>query len=178
MRSGERSNLRQPNSMSYTPPIGVPKTSEWGPLLWCMLHGAIEKMGFTPVKSILEDQRREFISILRFVEGIMPCPLCRNHYHEYRAKNPIDKLPVDPLEFKAAARKWLFDLHEDVNKRNHSSWEIYLEQLPERYSSVDVNTKSQELYNLLDSALRIRLIEGESYKKFKTHYKLYLRYCM
>ena len=163
--------------MSLLPP-GMPKTSEWGPLLWILLHGGIEKMGFSSVKSILEDQRREFITILRYVEAIMPCPLCRNHYREFRTKNPIDKFPQDPMEFKGAARKWLFDLHEEINVQKYSSWEIYLEQLPERYSSVDLNGKSSELYSVLDRALRIRLIEGEAYKKFKTHYKLYLRYCM
>lgn len=163
--------------MSFLPP-GMPKTSEWGPLLWILLHGGIEKMGNSSVKSILEDQRREFITILRYVEAIMPCPLCRNHYHDYRSKNPIDKLPLDPTEFKIAARTWLFDLHQEINNRNNSSWEIYLEQLPERYSSMDLNGKSSELYSVLDRALRIRLIDGENYKKFKTHYKLYLRYCM
>ena len=162
---------------SQTAPVGVPKNSEWGPLLWMLLHGGVEKMGASTIKSILDDQRREFLIILKSVEGIMPCALCRNHFREYRMRFPIDKLPADPAEFKKSARKWLFDLHEAVNDRNQSPRVWTIDMLPEKYSSLDLMEKSQELYLLFDKALRVRAIEGEIYKKFKTHYALFLRYC-
>lgn len=162
---------------SQTAPVGIPKNSEWGPLLWCLLHGGVEKMGSTAIKSILDDQRREFLIVLKMVEGIMPCALCRNHFREYRMRYPIDKLPVDPVQFKVAVRKWLFDLHEAVNDRNQAARILTIDMLPEKYSSLDLMEKSQELYILLDKALRVRAIEGELYKKFKIHYALFLRYC-
>lgn len=157
--------------------VGIPKNSEWGPLLWILLHGGVEKMGSSTIRSILDDQRREFIIILKTLEGIMPCALCRNHFREFRMKQSIDRLPVDPSEFKIASRKWLFDLHEAVNERNSTSRILTLDMLADMYSSSDLIGKSQELYRLLEGAVRVRAIEGELFKKFKTHYALFLRYC-
>lgn len=162
---------------SQTPLVGIPKTSEWGPLLWILLHGGVEKMGSSSIKSILEDQRREFLIVLKTVEGIMPCALCRNHFREYRMRLPIDKLPADPAVFKSACRKWLFDLHEAVNERNQSPHIWTIDMLQEKYSSLDLSGKSQELYLVLEKAVRVRAIDGEYFKKFKTHYALFLRYC-
>jgi hypothetical protein len=157
--------------------VGIPKNSEWGPLLWTLLHGGVEKMGSSAIRSILDDQRREFILVLKTVEGIMPCALCRNHFREFRMKQSIDKLPVDPSEFKIASRKWLFDLHDAVNERNQRPWVLTVDMLPSLYASSDLIGKSQELYRFLEGAVRVRAIEGELFKKFKTHYALFLRYC-
>jgi hypothetical protein len=157
--------------------IGIPKNSEWGPILWTLLHGGVEKMGSSAIRSILDDQRREFILVLKTLEGIMPCALCRNHFREFRMKQSIDKLPIDPSEFKVASRKWLFDLHEGVNERNNGSRILTIDMLPSLYAPLDLTGKSQELYRLLEGAVRVRAIEGELFKKFKIHYALFLRYC-
>lgn len=157
--------------------LGIPKNSEWGPRLWILLHGGVEKMGSSTIKSILDDQRREFIIILKTLEGIMPCALCRNHFREFRMKHSIDRLPTDPSQFKIASRKWLFDLHEEANERTSVSRILTLDMIPDMYRSSDLTGKSQELYRLLEGAVRVRAIDGELFKKFKTHYALFLRYC-
>lgn len=157
--------------------VGVPKNTEWGPRLWILLHGGVEKMGFTTIRSILDDQRREFILVLKTLEGIMPCALCRNHFREYRIKHSIDKLPTDPSEFKIASRTWLFNLHEAANERTTASRSITLDMIPDLYCSLDLVRTSQELYRMLEGAVRVRAIEGDLVKKFKTHYALFLRYC-
>lgn len=166
--------------ITETAPVGIPKTSDWGPILWILLHGGVEKMGASPIQSILEDQRREFGIVLKLLEDIIPCVYCRSHFHDYRVKSPIEKLPTEPKAFKIACRKWLYDLHEQVNQRNCVGEyipAITLDMLPTKYSSLDLMRKSQELYMYLDCALRVRGIDAEAYKKFKRHYAVFVRYC-
>jgi hypothetical protein len=126
---------------------------------------------------ILDDQRRECILILRYVETIMPCALCRNHYREYRMMNPIDKLPIIIPAGLRAARKWLFDLHESVNERNKLVRVLTVDMLPEKYSSLDLLMKNPRSYMFYSIRRFVFVRLKQVYKKFKTHYALFLRYC-
>lgn len=158
--------------------LGVPKNSEWGPVLWEMLHGAAEKLCRSPIRQIQEDQRREMILVLRYVEVVMPCAMCRGHYREWRIKYPIDKFPGDPQAFKQAVREWLFNLHQEVNDSHQLARVMTVGDLEDRYGGIDLKAKSAEFYWLMERALRLRVIEGEPLKRFRTHYTYLLRLFM
>ena len=70
--------------MSAMADVSVPKNSEWGPALWEVLHGILERVGKTPHQYIRDDQQREVLHALRMLDVIMPCALCRKHYQECR----------------------------------------------------------------------------------------------
>ncbi len=164
--------------MSYDIPIetyGIPKNNEWGPLLWQMLHGVAEKLGSAPNHMIFMDHRREMIFILRYVETIMPCSLCRSHYAAWRTSHPIDKLPETQAEFRQAVRKWLFDLHEDVNQSRGFSSGLTLDQLSMMYKGYDLKELGKQFEFLLQRALRLKAIDREAMKKFSTHYTFLTR---
>lgn len=158
--------------------MGVPKNSEWGPVLWEMLHGAAEKIGRTPIKSIADDQRREMILVLRYVEVVMPCAMCRGHYKIWRTKNPIDRLPEDMVAFKAAVREWLFNLHQEINDTRELARVMTLGDLEDRYGSVNLKEKSTVFFGLMERALRLRIIESEPLKRFNTHFTYLMRLLM
>jgi len=167
--------------MSGTLPIeslGVPKNSEWGPVLWEMLHGAAEKIGRTPIKSIAVDQRREMILVLRYVEVAMPCAMCRAHYKIWRTKNPIDKLPEEMEAFKKAVREWLFNLHQEVNDSRDLARVMTVGDLEDRYGSVNLKEKSAVFFGLMERALRLRVLESEPLKRFNTHFTYLIRLLM
>ena len=149
---------------------GIPKNSEWGPLLWQMLHAVAEKLGHAPSHTIFLDQRREMIFVLRDIENVMPCPMCRNHYREWRSKRPIDQLPETQSEFREAVRRWLFDLHEDVNRSRGFESGLVLEQLRPMYAGYDIKELGRQFAFLLNRALRLRAIERDSMVRFNTHY--------
>ena len=155
--------------------LGVPKNSEWGPVLWQLLHGVAQQIGKTPVKQMLTDQRREFILVLRYIENIMPCPLCRQHYHQWRFTHPIDKFP-DGQEFFTSVRQWLFELHENVNKSRNIESGISLESLSTLYKTIDLKQKLGELSALLERAVRLRAVESEKVKSFQKHFTFLIRF--
>lgn len=149
---------------------GIPKNNEWGPLLWQMLHGAAEKLARTSNPSIFLDQRREMIFILRDVEAVMPCQLCRNHYREWRTKNPIDQFPETQSEFRDTVRRWLFDLHENVNQSRGFISGLTLEQLGSMYSGYDLKELGKQFDSLINRAIRLRAVDRDLAKRFSTHF--------
>lgn len=158
--------------------LGVPKNSEWGPVLWEMLHGAVEKLGRTPIKSIADDQRREMTLVLRYVEVVMPCAMCRGHYREYRTKHPIDRLPEDIQAYKNAVREWLFNLHQEITDAAGLARVMTVGDLADRYGSVNLKEKSTVFFGLMERALRLRVIESEVLKRFNTHFTYLMRLFM
>ena len=158
--------------------LGVPKNTEWGPVLWEMLHGAVERLGRTPVKSIHDDQRREMTLVLRYVEVVMPCAMCRGHYREYRTKHPIDRFPDEIQAYKATVREWLFNLHQEITDGAGLARIMTIGDLADRYGSVNLKEKSAEFFKLMDRAIRLRVLEPEPLKRFNTHYTFLMRLLM
>lgn len=158
--------------------LGIPKNNEWGPILWEMLHGIAEKLGRNTIKQIQDDQRREMIMVLRYTENVMPCALCRGHYKEWRSKHPIDKLPEEMNAFKEAVRAWLFNLHQEINDSRELARVITIGDLVDRYGSIDLKERAGDFYKLMERALRLKAIESENMKRFRTHYTYLLRLLM
>jgi hypothetical protein len=158
--------------------LGVPKNSEWGPVLWEMLHGVVEKLGRTTIKSIADDQRREMILVLRYIEVVMPCAMCRAHYREWRTKHPIDKLPEEAQAFKAAVREWLFNLHQEINDSRGLARVMTLGDLEDRYGYANLKEVSAVFFGLMERAVRLRVLDREPFRKFNTHFTFLLRLLM
>jgi len=84
-------------------------TSVWGPGLWHYLH----TMSFNyPVQPTIDDKKnyRNFVLSLKYV---LPCKFCRINLIDNLKKIPLnDKV----LKNRANFSKWMFYLHEHVNK--------------------------------------------------------------
>ena len=155
--------------------FGVPKNSEWGPLLWQMLHGVAEKLGRAPNQLLFLDQRREMIFILRDLENIMPCQLCRNHYKVWRSKRPIDQFPETQAEFREAVRIWIYDLHENINTSHDYVSGVTLDQLGPMYTGYDLKELGRQFAFLLNRAVRLKAVDIQIAKRFNTHYTFLTR---
>lgn len=156
--------------------LGIPKKNEWGPVLWEILHGLVERLGRTTVPQILVDQRREIILVLRYVEQIMPCAVCRNHYHEWRTSHPLEKLPQQYDEFRMAIRAWLYNLHNEVNESKEIPPPFPIEELSVRYGSVNFRSKLEILFPLLNRGIPLKEVDKDALKKFRTHLNLLLSF--
>lgn len=93
-----------------------PQNEEWGPLLWWILHTLAEKAGRQTNPISQGDEQRAWPLFLKELPTALPCPFCREHLQGYVAAHPF-ALPQDPYEWKTYVPTYLYELHEDVNKR-------------------------------------------------------------
>ena len=155
-------------------PLTAPQNEQWGPLLWKVLHSFAEKLGKQSHPSILEDQRREFLLFLHYVGETMPCKKCREHYAAWRKQNPLDALPKNK-DFFAAVRKWLYDLHCNVNTERGIQTQVQFDDLPTLYSGNELSKSAEELWKLYSNAVQLKLIPYEPYQRLRAHHKFLMK---
>ena len=113
------------------------RMANWGPHLWKILHTSAEHLGKPRPPLMQTDEVNRWMFVLKAVENAMPCALCRAHYKEWVAKNPVAQFTMlRGLPLRERARKWLYDLHENVNAGRKVVSGITLEQMPELYGSL------------------------------------------
>ena len=108
------------------PQENYPENKEWGPLLWTVLHGLAEYAGKSP-EFFKYEEVTAWLTILKQLQFIIPCTDCRQHYTAYYKANPLTKDNIIQN-----IRIWLFNLHNDVNKRKEVDI-FLLENLSESY---------------------------------------------
>ena len=84
----------------------------FGPSTWKTLHSIAWNYAEHEDAPTVEE-KRDIIDFFRILENLLPCPSCRKHFGVYMLKHPID------ASSRSALVRWLFDLHNDVNKRTH-----------------------------------------------------------
>ncbi len=139
----------------------------WGPPLWRMLHGIAEALGNQPVPMLATDEAHEIVFLLRDVEKIMPCQLCRGHYRQWRKDHPLEEL--DKLRgymLKTGVRKWLYDCHENVNRSRGQESQISLDQMEMMYTSIDLQKEWAEFYTQIKLSTEIGLVSQSVLQAF------------
>ena len=140
--------------------------SDWGPPLWKILHASAERAGAYSTEMRMVDEIRAWIRLLKTTEGVLPCPLCRNHYMEWRkAHPPEDLLRYRGSIFKEELRRWLWGLHEHVNTHRGIQPEARLsfEDLSGAYASVtrqEIQQSMGDLVKQFEKAVLYRQVQG------------------
>jgi len=101
-------------------------TSVWGPPMWHYLH----TMSFNyPVNPTPEDKKhyKDFILNLQYV---LPCKYCRINLSNNFKKKPLQKCH---MENRDAFSRYIYDLHEIVNKMLHKKSQLSYCEVRERY---------------------------------------------
>jgi hypothetical protein len=101
-------------------------TTVWGPAMWHYLH----TMSFNyPVNPTLDDKTnyRNFILNLK---NVLPCKYCR-----INLKNNLKKKPIQmcDMENRNTFSRYVYDLHETVNKMLHKKSNLTYCDVRERY---------------------------------------------
>ncbi len=82
----------------------------WGTALWSILHHCTERIGTIPL-SDRQMEQNVWKQLLDYLKKSLPCIKCRTHYTMYyERKGP-------PEVKRESIRRWLYDLHSDVNVR-------------------------------------------------------------
>jgi hypothetical protein len=101
-------------------------TKIWGPAMWHYLH----TMSFNyPVKPTLEDKKhyKEFVTNLQYV---LPCKYCRMNLTNNFKKKPIQ---MCHMESRDTFSRYIYELHETVNKMLHKKSNLTFCEVRERY---------------------------------------------
>lgn len=90
-------------------------TSVWGPSLWHYLHIISFNYPVNPTKR-LKQKYKEFVMNLRYT---LPCKYCRDNLKNNLKQHPLNE---KALKNRTNFSRWMFDLHELINKmlKKHS----------------------------------------------------------
>lgn len=110
----------------------------WGPPTWKSLHSITFAYPNNPTK---EDKKhyRIFFEMLAYV---LPCKSCRMSYAEF-IKTDETKITNEVFKNRRNLTKWLYDVHERVNKKIGVSYNITYEDLVETYESFKAKCSKQ-----------------------------------
>ena len=107
----------------------------WGPNLWKFLHFLTLSYPENPSE---EEQNRVF-DFLTSLHEILPCEKCRNNFNKH-----LTTLSDAILKDNVLLVKWLFNVHNDVNKSNNKDVLDY-NHFIDLYSTVKKPEKPEEI---------------------------------
>jgi hypothetical protein len=134
-------------------------TTVWGPSMWHYLH----TMSFNyPVCPSLSDKNhyRDFVLNLQYT---LPCGKCRNNLRKNFKRLP---LTMKAMESRSTFSKYIYDLHEVVNKMLHKKPNLTYLDVKERYEHFRARcAKPADSILLTRSRLAKRKNRGRTMKK-------------
>ena len=144
-----------------------PEATEWGPVLWSILHGIAERVGTTPFPIYRADERRSLIQFFNSIGPMIPCPTCKAHFEAFLKENPVEPslktLPYEQL--RPFVRHWFWDLHNVVNESKGVA--AFPEaDLQATYGSIKIRMPVQQLRSPMMKAIKISGSQLLSYEKF------------
>lgn len=142
-------------------------SKSWGSPLWRILHGLAECLGRQPVAMLATDEAHEIVFLLRDVEKILPCQLCRSHYHQWRKDHPLEQIDLlRGAALRAAVKEWLYGLHEEVNVQRGTPSGLTVEDLSGLYGSVDFKEAWGEFLTKVKASAEIGLVSQTVLQSF------------
>lgn len=131
-----------------------PQNEEWGPHLWLILHTLAEKAGRQTNAITMGDEQRIWPLFIRALPATLPCPYCRDHLQTYTASHPFE-LPSTYHQVQAYIRKYIYDLHEDVNTRLGKK-SFPFDDLQTTYTSIaPLSSATSKLESLVKKAIQM-----------------------
>ena len=101
-------------------------TTVWGPSLWHFLH----IMSFNYPNEPTNEQKHYYMNFILSLENILPCKYCR-----INLKKNFKVLPlrISTMKNRFTFSKYIYDLHEHINKMLNKKSGLTYEIVKERY---------------------------------------------
>lgn len=149
------------------PPEIYPDASEWGPILWSIVHALAEKAGKSPIPLYREDERRAWIHLFSALGKTIPCPSCKDHYDSYLRENPVeaDLKSMGYEQIGPYIRRWFWELHNWVNE-SYGKPAFAFEDLSAAYGRFNVRDALKRLDVPMKRAIRLRSGQFFGYNEF------------
>ena len=115
-------------------------TSIWGPSLWHFLHA----MSFNyPVKPTQKD-KKNYKKFYKQLHHVLPCGKCRQNFKKNLKKKP---LTLKNLKNRETFSRWVFDIHELINKMLNKRSNLTYKQIRTRYEHFRARCKTRRRKN-------------------------------
>lgn len=101
-------------------------TSVWGPPMWHVLH----TISFNYPVEPTEEQKKHYYKFYRNLRNILPCRYCRDNLVNNLKKHKLTKATMKNRE---TLSRWVYELHEIVNKMLGKESGLSYEDVRERY---------------------------------------------
>ena len=106
-------------------------TSIWGQSMWHSLHC----VSFTYPDNPTDDDKNNYKKYFEILKFVLPCCACRNHYNEHTQINGDHQLTDLVFENKTSLTKWVYELHEKVNKSLGMNYDITYDDICLKYET-------------------------------------------
>ena len=115
-------------------------TTQWGPSAWFFLHNV--SFGF-PIENskITKELKQRYYAFFYNLQFVLPCKKCRDNY----SKNINDKdtkLDLNVFNTRESFKKWLFNLHNKVNKLTGKTIQFTYKELNDKYEKLRAKCNS------------------------------------
>jgi hypothetical protein len=98
----------------------------WGPSAWHLLH----TISFNYPVHPTEEEKKYYMDFVLNFQYVLPCGKCRKNLIKNFKKLP---LTMDDMESRNTFSKYVYNLHEAVNKMLHKTSNLTYKQVQERY---------------------------------------------
>ena len=109
----------------------------WGSHAWIFLHSITYNYPDNPSVNDINNHYNFF----RLLKDVLPCNTCRYHYKQNLEKFPLSS---DILSSKQNLIKWLFKIHNSINKMNNKP-EITLEEMNMIYNNLYTKNANKKI---------------------------------
>jgi hypothetical protein len=106
------------------------QTRVWGPAGWIFLHCIAQNYPQEPTS----EQQEHYRSFFRLVGNVLPCKYCRDSYQQF-INEPGTRLDDSVMKNRQTFTKWLYDIHNKINKKLGINDPITFRQVTEKYES-------------------------------------------
>ena len=105
-------------------------TAIWGPPLWTYLHTISFYYPWEPT----EKQKNDMFTQMKLLANTLPCNICRENYKKNIKKKHL-RLTKQIFKNRYTFSKWLYDLHNEVNKHLNKPITMSYDDVQKRYDS-------------------------------------------
>ena len=117
-RQRQTSNLVPETNIATSTSITSADPSEWGPLVWRLLHLLATKVGRSNNHMICMEQDNLLYALVQRIASVLPCSQCQGHSNSYISANPIPTPSfMNASHYSGIIQTWLFTFHNAVRQR-------------------------------------------------------------
>ena len=140
------------------------QTRVWGASCWPLLHMCSLNYPIRP----REVDKRRYLGFFESLEWVLPCRSCRESYGDIIRRRGGTRLTMATMKDRESVARWMYAVHDAVNKRIGKRTPISFEGMCKRYekfraSSCDKHTCDQELLRKRKRAV-VMVMSDKTYK--------------